>query len=67
MPFGCKQILNFYDLRTFDAKFLCECKRTFSAEYFGLKRKIRYGQPLPLMLVAQNYVTRWYLQQLQQL
>ena len=34
-------ILNFYDLRTFDAKFCRENLRTFSADYFGLKSKIR--------------------------
>ena len=39
--FFVKRILNFYDLRTFDAKFCCENLRTFSADYFGLKSKIR--------------------------
>ena len=37
----CKKLLNFYDLRTFDAKFCRENSRTFSTDFFGLKSKIR--------------------------
>ena len=40
-PFFVKKILIFYDLRTFDAKFCRENIPTFSADYFGLKSKIR--------------------------
>ena len=45
MPFfscpNCKELLNFDDLRTFVAKFFRENLRTFSADFFGLKTKIR--------------------------
>ena len=39
--FFVRKILNIYDLRTFDAKFCRENLRTFLADYFGLKSKIR--------------------------
>ena len=37
MPFLCEKGLNFYDLRTFVAKFCRENLRTFSIYFFGLK------------------------------
>ena len=68
MPFlFVKQILNFFDLRTFDAKFCHENLRSFSADYVGLKSKIRrhfyfldvWNSPLwiePCTLVEQKLV-----------
>ena len=40
-PFFVKKILNFYDFCTFSANFCRENSRTFSADSFGLKSKIR--------------------------
>ena len=40
MPFVCKQLLNFYDIHTFVAKFCRENLRTFSADFFGLKSEV---------------------------
>ena len=37
---SCKKLLNFFDLRTFVAKFCRENLRTFSADFFDLKSKI---------------------------
>ena len=41
MPFFKQKMWNFYDLRTFDAKFCRENFCTFSADFFGLKNEIR--------------------------
>ena len=39
--FFVNKVLNFFDLRTFDAKLCRENLRTFSADHVGLKSKIR--------------------------
>ena len=45
MPFICQKSLNLNDLHTFVAKFCRGNLRTFSADFFGLKSRIRRLYP----------------------